>query len=145
MIARPSLTSVQRDQALIELGSDYMHAGVLDRAEQIFLKLINKPSAPIPALEQLLRIYQQEKEWMQAIEMAKQILPQQENKLRPMIAQFYCELAEQQLNIAKNRSTQLIKLAHKYDKNCVRATLLEAGIYIDHSHYQKALKWSPPH
>jgi len=140
LIARPSLTRSQRDQALIELGFDYMHAGVLDRAEQIFLELINKPSAPIPALEQLLRIYQQEKEWEQAIEMAKQILPQQENKLGAMIAQFYCELIEQQLDTVKSSPSPLIKLAHKYDKNCVRASLLEARNHIHNSRFQKALK-----
>ncbi|HLU06946.1 MAG TPA: lipopolysaccharide assembly protein LapB, partial [Woeseiaceae bacterium] len=35
LIARPSLTRTQRDQALYELGEDYMRAGLLDRAESL--------------------------------------------------------------------------------------------------------------
>lgn len=36
LIARPHLNKQQRILALLELGQDYMRAGVLDRAERIF-------------------------------------------------------------------------------------------------------------
>ncbi|PCJ32312.1 MAG: lipopolysaccharide assembly protein LapB [Gammaproteobacteria bacterium] len=138
LIARPTLSTEQRDQALIELGLDYMHAGVLDRAENIFLELLNESSKPpLKALEQLLNIYQQEKEWLKAITVAKQILPHNKATINPIIAQFYCELAEQE-QAAKNSLT-LIKHAYSFDANCVRASLLEAKLHISHDKYQKAL------
>ena len=39
LIARPALTREQRAQALLELGQDYMRAGLFDRAENLFREL----------------------------------------------------------------------------------------------------------
>ncbi|MFW5450063.1 MAG: lipopolysaccharide assembly protein LapB [Methylophagaceae bacterium] len=140
LIARPSLSPEHRDRALVELGLDYMNAGVLDRAEQLFLELLNKPSPPTEACQQLLRIYQQEKNWLQAIEMAKKSQTQSQEDLGPTIAQFYCELAEQQQPSSTNDIAGFLKKAHSHDPNCVRATLLEAALYISADNYRKALK-----
>ena len=140
LIARPTLTPAQRNQALVELGLDYMHAGVLDRAEHLFLELLSKPSAPAQAFDQLLRIYQQEKDWSKAIEMAKEIQSQHKKKLGPMIAQFYCELAEQSIKTSPAIALELIKQAHSCDNHCIRATLLEANVHINANKFRKALK-----
>ena len=37
LIARPSLDQEQRSNALLELGQDYMYAGLYDRAENLFV------------------------------------------------------------------------------------------------------------
>jgi len=140
LIARPTLTTAQRDQILIELGLDYMHAGVLDRAEQLFLELLDKASPSPQAIEQLLRIYQQEKEWLKAIEMAKKLYAQRRTEMGPLIAQFYCELAVQNSNVSDSEIMSLIKSAQYYDHNCVRTALLEANIHIANSKHRKALK-----
>src|SRR5580704_8278602 len=42
LIARPQLERIYREQSLYELGQDYLSAGVLDRAEKIFLDLVNE-------------------------------------------------------------------------------------------------------
>src|SRR5713226_5888839 len=39
LIARPTLDKNQRSQALLELGQDYLKAGLFDRAENLFLEL----------------------------------------------------------------------------------------------------------
>lgn len=140
LIARPSLTPQQRDQTLVELGLDYMNAGVLDRAEHLFLELLTKPSPPPEAYQQLLRIYQQEKNWLQAIKMAKNIQSFSQENIGPMIAQFYCELVEQQKTSSPDSVPDLLKQANKYDQNCVRATLLAANLYMSAGNYRKALK-----
>ncbi len=139
LIARPTLTHLQRDQALVELGLDYMNAGVLDRAESLFLELLSKPSPPIQAYKQLLRIYQQEKNWHQAIEMAKNIQNIKPDEMASTIAQFYCELATQYLN-TKHKAFDFLKQAKKHDPDCVRAMLLEADLYITAHNYRNALK-----
>lgn len=140
LIARPNLPAAQRTQALVELGLDYMNAGVLDRAEQLFLDLISKPSPPTEAFKQLLRIYQQEKTWQKAIEMAKKVQSQSNENMGSLIAQFYCELAEQQLKSSNTNVATLLKSAHSHDRNCVRATLLEAKLYMQADNFRKASK-----
>ena len=40
LIARPQLSTIQRKEALMALGQDYMSAGVFDRAERIFLEVL---------------------------------------------------------------------------------------------------------
>ena len=41
LIARPQLSLMERKQALLALGQDYLSAGVFDRAERIFLEVLN--------------------------------------------------------------------------------------------------------
>ena len=48
--------------ALFELAQDYFKAGLLDRAEELFLKLEGTSYAE-QALRFLLEIYEQEKDW----------------------------------------------------------------------------------
>lgn len=71
LIARPQLDKNYREQSLFELGQDYLSAGVLDRAERIFLELVDVKSFAGPALHALLDIYQQEKMWENAVQTAK--------------------------------------------------------------------------
>src|ERR1700733_11836232 len=54
LIARPQLEKVYREQSLFELGQDYLSAGVLDRAERIFLELVNEKSHSSKALRMLM-------------------------------------------------------------------------------------------
>jgi lipopolysaccharide biosynthesis regulator YciM len=117
-----------------------MKAGVLDRAEQLFLDLLNKPSPPTEAFKQLLRIYQQEKAWQKAIEMAQKVQSQSHDNMGALIAQFYCELAGQELKASNTNVAALLKLAHSHDPNCVRATLFEAELYMQADNYRKATK-----
>ena len=62
LIDREDLNESQRLQALAELGQDYLKAGLLDRAESVFLRLRGTALNDI-ALRDLLEIYQQEKDW----------------------------------------------------------------------------------
>ncbi len=140
LIARPSLSAQQRRQALVELGLDYMSAGVLDRAEVLFLELLQQPGTPPEAPKQLLRIYQQEKKWQQAIDMAKQIPANDKLNTRALVAQFYCELAEQVINKDQHQALNLLRSAHHYDENCVRASLLEGQVHIKTAQYRKAIR-----
>src|SRR5690606_35561225 len=137
--ARPSLHGEQRLQAMVELGLDYMHAGVLDRAEHLFLELLEHPHPHPEAAKQLLRIYQQEKNWARAIEMGKQIDSSKTGQVKPLIAQFYCELAEQYVPQDRHEAFALLKQASIQDANCVRASLLEAKLYLDTRQPRKAL------
>jgi len=125
LIARPTLSKDQRAQALLELAKDYMRAGFLDRAENMFLELVDNKQHRISALDHLLDIFQQEKDWERAIEIARQIDGMGNRQTNGISAQFCCELAELALQKGEIRQAiKTIKRALMYDKQCVRATLL---------------------
>lgn len=125
LIARPMLSRQQRSQALFELGEDYMKAGLFDRAESLFLELVDLNSNMIRVLKHLLDIYQQEQDWEQAIAMCQRLETVTGKDMSRVIAQHYCEMAEQAIHLGDNTRAQLmIKRAFSCDKNCVRASIL---------------------
>jgi len=125
LIARPTLSKDQRAQALLELAKDYMRAGFLDRAENMFLELVDSKQHRSAALDNLLDIFQQEKEWEKAIDISRQIEGMGRKHTSVMSAHFCCEIAEQALQKGETRQAlKTIKQALSYDKQCVRATLL---------------------
>ena len=95
IIARPDLAAEQRDQAIYSLAKDYQRAGLLDRAENMFTRLAQGSRYQVEALEQLCRIYEQEKEWEKAIDAGQRLERLSGESLALQIAHYYCELAEQ--------------------------------------------------
>src|SRR5437764_682425 len=61
LLERADLGSEQKASALAELGEDYLKAGILDRAEEVFIKL-EKTNFASKAKKHLLEIYEQEKD-----------------------------------------------------------------------------------
>lgn len=61
LIARTNLTDDQRRRAMLELGEDYLRAGLFDRAEALFQELVDQPDHMEVALSRLIHILQQEK------------------------------------------------------------------------------------
>ncbi|MGE0081085.1 MAG: lipopolysaccharide assembly protein LapB [Thiohalomonadaceae bacterium] len=141
LIARPALSVSQRNHALYELGRDYFAAGLLDRAENLFVELANDPEFRGRALVQLQAIYQQEKEWDKAIEVADRLGYVDSGSLGPTIAHYHCELAEKAMqNGERERATRLVKRALSVDRHCVRASLLEAELELGRDQAKAALK-----
>jgi lipopolysaccharide biosynthesis regulator YciM len=130
LIARPSLDREQRANALLELGMDYMRSGLLDRAEALFLELIESNLHLNDSCTELLDIYQQEKDWENAIKIARKLEIISGEKSNSIIAQFYCECADSALidgnmRVAKDSIRQAISIYPK----CVRASLIEGKMY----------------
>src|SRR4051794_18764453 len=92
LIDRADLSGDQRLAALFELGQDYLKAGILDRAEEVFNRLSDGPLAA-EARAFLLEIYQAEKEWQKAIDMAARIDSAPTESRAREVAHFYCEMA----------------------------------------------------
>ena len=129
LIARPTLNAEQRMHALNELGQDYMRAGLLDRAEALYAELVESGPHTINALQQLIDIYQQEKDWEKAIESARKLAFKTRKSQDTVIAHYYCELAEQELRANEtHKALKLIKKALATDSRCARASILEGDI-----------------
>jgi len=127
LIARPSLPDRYRSKILLELGYDYLGAGWFDRAEGLFKEVLIQDKKSNEARHNLILIYQQEKDWFKAIDIAKDLFSENPAVIGPMIAHYYCELAD--ICKAKGDVNQLENNANKalrYDDACVRATILLA-------------------
>ncbi len=124
LVERADIHESQRLQALAELGQDYLKAGLLDRAEEVFLKL-RGTSLDDQALKFLLEIYQQEKDWRKAIDVAA-CLPDHSGHLwQKEVANFHCELAATEIGHSRADAARshLSEALTTYRKS-VRATIL---------------------
>lgn len=141
LIARPQLEKKYKAQALSALGQDYLNAGVLDRAERIFLELIKLGEENKQSLKFLLHIYQQEKDWENAIEIARKLEQITRSSYAIDIAQYYCELAEQMREKGLIRDAySYLKRAQAIDSNCVRASLIGGKLAVLSGDYKEAIR-----
>ncbi|OGT37035.1 MAG: hypothetical protein A3F12_01190 [Gammaproteobacteria bacterium RIFCSPHIGHO2_12_FULL_38_14] len=142
LIARPQLEPTYREQSLFELGQDYLSAGMLDRAERVFLELVNTKTRAAQALRILIDIYQQEKDWENAVKIALQYESVTKQDMQPIIAHYYCELGE--ASYVKGEHDQaLIYLdkAFSADRFSVRSSLLRAKVHMEKQEYKYALSY----
>jgi lipopolysaccharide biosynthesis regulator YciM len=124
LVDREDLTEEQRLQALGELGQDFLKAGLLDRAEVVFLKLRGTCADDV-ASRYLLEIYQQEKEWAKAIEIASALPDHEGLHWQREIANFHCELAVQALADSRLADVEAhVAEALRLNRKCVRASII---------------------
>jgi len=141
LIARPTLTRDQKSQALLELGEDYMKAGLFDRAENLLLELIELKSHTPTALQHLIDIYQQEKDWDKAIRMSRMYESGTGQSMHRVIAQYYCEMAQTAIEEQnESQAESLIKQAFSQDGDCVRASILLGQLEQRNGNYKDAVK-----
>ena len=142
IIAKPALTERQRTRALLELGEDYMRAGLLDRAERLFSELVENDAHTPSALQHLLDIYQQEKDWPKAIYIARQLAQTEyQQNMGPVIGNYYCVLAEKSVaGKDYDEARGLLRQARQYHPDSVRACLIEAQLAEQHQQWGLAAK-----
>jgi lipopolysaccharide biosynthesis regulator YciM len=135
LLDRADLAGDQKVIALAELGQDYLKAGILDRAEEVFKKLENSAQAPA-ARAHLLEIYEQEKDWSRAIEMTREVGADPRE-----LAQYYCELAAS--DAAQSRpdaARKHLEAALEANRKCVRASLQLGDLEKDAGHQERAIE-----
>lgn len=141
LLARPSLTKAQLERVQLELAKDFYAAGLLDRAERLLLDLVKIDDQNQGALNYLLRIYEQEKEWPNAINIGKQLLASGDRKIAKALAHYYCELVQQSMGHGDTGSARkYLRQALRYDRSCVRASLLQGQLEYQQGHTGDAIK-----
>lgn len=139
LITRTTLSKTQRAYALLELAQDYMRAGLFDRAETLCQELIDMEMHTARALAMLSDIYQQEKEWQQAISVARRLHDKTGRPTEKAIAQFHCELAEQARDNGDAAAQSHIERALAADPACVRASMLRGQMACAVGDYRTAI------
>jgi lipopolysaccharide biosynthesis regulator YciM len=136
LIDRDDLEEKVRLHALAELGQDFLKAGLLDRAEEIFNRLIGT-AFEAEAKRNLLEIYQVEKEWQKAIDLARElpgVASQQE------VAEFCCELAAGEIMRSRPESARThLEAAMQENRKCVRASLLQGDLLLQEGGAEAAI------
>ena len=142
LIARPQLSLLERKEALMALGQDYMSAGVFDRAERIFLEVVELGGTrETRSLHGLLAIYEQEKAWENALDVIKKLELSIGQSMHIQAAHYYCEIASQAVkNNAYDKAQNATKQALAIDKHSVRASLLQASLDMKYGRFKQAIR-----
>ena len=139
LIDRTDLGSDQRLSALYELAQDYLKAGLLDRAEEMLLKLRGTPYEA-QAANFLLEIYEQEKDWLKAIQVARQTTDAAGQTRTREIAHFYCELAQSDMMHGRpDQARAYLQEALETNRKCVRAQLLLGDVAESEGNREEAI------
>ena len=137
LIERGDLDEVFRLQALLELGQDYLKAGLLDRAEAIFNRLLGT-ARDEEAKRNLLEIYQVEKEWQKAVDVARELPGAASQK---DIAEYYCELAAGEIIRSRpDPAREYLETALQHNRKCVRTSLLQSDLLVQEGRLGEAIE-----
>lgn len=141
LVRHGNLPTKDKQQAVFELGKDFLSAGLYDRAETMFNKLLKSSDYGLKSLTYLLQIYQSTKDWQQGIGHQKLIVKYNDKRLLHTLANFYCELATNAFEQDKFIEViELLEQALKLDPNSCRANWLMAKIYENHKQCELACK-----
>lgn len=141
LIARPQLSYRQKTEALLALGQDYLCAGVYDRAERTFKEVVDLGGDKVKgSLIHLIAIYEQEKSWLQAINVLSHLEKVTSERASLQMGHYYCELAENEMANAHVEQAMLyLKKAQYSDKNSVRASMLLGGSEQRQQRFRQAI------
>lgn len=125
----------------LELAQDYQKAGLIDHAEKMFQDLVRQGVHLPEALEALVSIYEQMRDWRHAIESAQRLESVRGQSLKPLIAQYSCERAEEARQ--KEDYPEVLRLAARAlstHPDCVRASLLQGAAHEARKDFAAAAK-----
>lgn len=108
LLNRADLPIKDQEQALYQIGQDYFKAGMFDRSEEAFKRVMDSQSFSVAATRNLIRIYESVHDWPKAIEMVER-LQALLNEPVPALIHYHCELAEQALRSKPLNLNEAIK------------------------------------
>ncbi len=128
---RNDLPQSLRDQAAFALGEDYLKAGLLDRAENCFQQLVDRPAHRNVALRHLLNIYEQQGDWHQAIATIQRLSAFTSPEHPTALAHYCCELAEQaRREVNPKEADEWLNKAFAVQRNFPRGSLLSSTLLL---------------
>lgn len=136
----PNYSFEQKLLAKQQLARDFMAVGFFDRAENLYILLVDEPEFAENALQQLLVIYQKTKEWKKAVNVAEKL-----NKIKPQennveLAQCYCEYAQSLDGESAVEKRNVLQKALMVSPSCVRASILLAELAIQDNQHALAVQ-----
>ena len=139
LLEKKELEPQQKLAVTAELAQDYLKAGLLDRAEELFESL-NDNRYRQPALRALLEIYVREREWERAIKAATELERLSGIPFRIEVSHYYCEMAVRS-KLANDTHTARFELeqALNANKNSIRANVLLGDLEVETEDHKAAI------
>lgn len=139
LVERSDLEESKKQQALFELAQDYLKAGILDRAEAALHQLHGTPYER-EGLQFLLEIYQKEKDWLKAVDIAQRLTALTGESQSKLAAFFYCEMAAEELKRQQTEAAVVhLEQALAVYPASVRATMMLGDIAQAGGHAARAI------
>ncbi|MDU8925163.1 lipopolysaccharide assembly protein LapB [Pasteurellaceae bacterium LIM206] len=135
----PNYSFEQKLLAKQQLAKDFMAVGFFDRAEHIYIMLVDEPDFAEGALQQLAVIYQKTKEWKKAVNVAEKLAKISPREDNIELAQFYCEYANTLAPDGKEKPEDILRQALNVSPSCVRASMLLGDLLIAKQDYAEAV------
>lgn len=143
LLARPDLSQQDFLRIQMALARDYDAIGLLDRSENLLLDIIRQASNQEmrrKAQMLLIKLYEKEREWQQALDTASQLQTQELREIRHELAHYCCELAQRVSKQSDNEAERFLRQALLYDPGCARASLIRAKLQIEAGRWRHAIK-----
>lgn len=144
MLQRTDLSVYDRQRVKLALARDFFALGLLDRAEDAARPLAlqsDYPELKFRALTLLIRLYEQEGEWSQALVTADTLPVKERKQLTTELAHYHCELAIQLLSSSDfDSAVKALETAIATDSECVRANLMLARVYMQQAQWRQAIR-----
>ena len=140
LVERGDLAPAFREQAAYALAQDYLKAGLYDRAEKLLADLAKGGAYRLPALKDLVLIYELEREWARAIEMHEELARSGKPDQVIALAHYRCELADADRRARNFEGAKAqLKLARSGPRQFPRAALIRADVALDETDAALAL------
>jgi lipopolysaccharide biosynthesis regulator YciM len=142
LLARPDLTATKRAHAELELANDYLGAGLLGRAEQLLVEMLERVGgardetsrqAKQQAQVLLVGLYERESDWANALTVVEPLL-KLDARYPQLAGHFCCELAEAQLEQAQPdflEARQALVDGRKFAPDSARVALVSGKFELD--------------
>lgn len=141
LMASPVLNNTNKQLVELELARDYHVSGLWDRAEKLLQQIVQrKGTQELAGLELLLDLYEQEREWHQAIAVSAKLVNSNPS-MRVRVSHFHCELAEEAL--AQNALRQAlvhVRAAIDFALSEPRGHWLNARLELAHKRHKRVLR-----
>ncbi|MHB1543305.1 MAG: tetratricopeptide repeat protein [Gammaproteobacteria bacterium] len=142
LVARTHLDRADRLSALYELASDYVSAGLYDRAERLFNELLEDKPWRRPALLQLLHIHENQRDWEDALRAARKLEQASGLSYGRIMSHYECEMGEMALaNQDCQDARAHFQLALTRNPRSVRAHYLIGQFWHKQGNDSHALKY----
>ena len=105
IILRPNIDEEVRVGALFDLGVDYKKAGMVNRALDTFLEVLNKRSSDVRTLIEIERIYEELRDWSKAYETRRRIAKYSKGDHRSIICLLYTSPSPRDLSTSRMPSS----------------------------------------
>ena len=142
LFARTDLSEKAQLDVELELATDFLKAGLLDRAERLLVDLIQEEGHTRSQASRLLvQLYEEEQEWQSILDLYKKSKLQDLPEITSRVAQAACEHANELFNKGDYLdSHQYLKLALKVNPLCARANILFAQVASSQGESKEAIR-----